>query len=268
MQNVVVRIQPTATDVWLLYDEITGGTPETSTVFAVNNLGSATLFGNVISMGPGATNSYGAAVQNYGEMRLSANVLNPGDQGANMGASYGLINLVANGTSKGTAYAVNNVIYAGRGKARSRGVFSGSPLTLVNNVIGDRTEIAVDWSKRPQNNAIPLDVGFASKTWLRNNVFSQMIYSDEPSPPNALANRHLFVHSAQSATYVDDIAIVNTCTWTGCQSTGGNLPSGSALINAGTPTTTWITGGLGHLSVDEKLRPLGGAWDIGINEGP
>lgn len=103
VQSVTVQIPKTATDVWVLGSRITGGTPSTSTVFALNNLGKATLFGNRIAMGPGATGSYGAAVQNYGEMRLAANVLNPGDQGANVDDSYGLINVINNQKAFGGA---------------------------------------------------------------------------------------------------------------------------------------------------------------------
>lgn len=287
IQAVTIQIPPSAKNVWLLHDRITGGSPQSSTVFAVNNLGTATLFGNTIAMGPGAAGSYGAAVQNYGEMRLAANVLNPGDQGENTTSSYGLINTVADNPpappTKGTAFAVGNVIFGGRGKESSRGVLSNSPLTLVDNVIGDRTSTPLPWTARPTGSAIPLDVGFASKTYLHNNVLWNLPYSDEPAPPNAGANRHLFVHSSASSVFVDAIATVNECAWTGCQSTGDNLAltpvfvnpagdfhvaPGSALAGKGTSTSSFITGGLGHRDIDGDLRPLGGAWDIGVDEVP
>lgn len=290
LQNVGMWIDRTATNTWLIRTKLDAGTPSgtgiTASAFGLVNHGAATLWGATVASGPGVAGSSAVAVQNWGTMRLAASVLNPGDQGGAADYSYGLRNDVTTyldtTSSAGTVYAVNDVIFAGRGAKASRGVFSNSPLTLVDSIVGDRTPSPLDWSMRPTENAIPVDVGFASKTWLRNNLLVNLLYTSEPSPPNALANRHLFVHSAVSATYVEDIVTVNACGWTGCQSAGDNFvataigfvdPStdyhvlaGSPPVGNGTPTGPFITGGLGHMDIDGQLRPAGGAWDVGVDE--
>lgn len=280
-QTITVSIKPTATDVWLLHNRIHGGAPQTSTVFAVNNLGNATLFGNVIDMGVGVAGQYGAAVQNYGTMRLVANVLNPGDTGGNALASYGLINQTTAG-SAGTAHAAHNVVFGGAGTGASRGILSNSPLTLVNNVIGDRTSVPIAWARRPATDAIALDVGFASTTTLEHNLFVQTSYPDEPSPPNALAGRFLMAHSLATTTKLSSLTDVNACAWTGCLAAAQNIlgaplfldaannfhiAAGSAAEGKGKDSAPYVSGGLGRVDVDRALRPAF-APDIGIDERP
>lgn len=286
LQNVAVNLAPTATNVWLLRNTISAGVPAgtgaTATVFGVNNLGIAALFGNRITMGPGRPGSWGAAVQNYGTMRLVANVLNGEDAGGDADWSYGFRNLKTDGPtpSAGTAWAANNVIFAGRGKTGSRGVLSNSPLVLVDNVLGDRVPGALDWQYRPTERAAALDVGFASTTTLLHNAFVQLVYANEPAPPNALANRDLVVHSKQTTAYLDAIGQVNVCTWTGCLASTGNvtaapgfvgngdfhLTAQSALVAAGSNAKSSVPGGLATIDVDGQPRPQAGAWDIGIDE--
>lgn len=288
LQNVGLNIPAKTANVWVLYNQISAGTPAgtgaTASAYGLNNLGTATLFGNAIDSGPGRAGSWAAAVQNYGSMRLVDNVLNGGAFGGTADDSYGFINTqTGDPPTPGTAFAAHNVIYAGQGTKGSRGVISNSPLTLVNNVVGDRTPGPLTYAFKPTSGiAATVDVGFASKTYLQGNDLVQLIYSDEPSPPNAGANRHLFVHSSVSTAYIDDIASVNTCTWTGCQVAASNvtvapgfvgasdfhLGVSSALINAGVPAKTAVTGGLATMDIDRALRPKKTGWDIGIHEVP
>lgn len=286
LQNVALEVAVTATDTWLLRNRIHGGSPagsgQTASVFAVNNHGTATLFGNVVEAGPGATGATAVAVQNYGTMRLVANVLNPGDQGGNALYSYGYLNLQQqNPPRPGIGFAVHNALFGGRGINGSRGVLSNSPLDLVDNVIGDRTSTPLDWSKRPIETAVALDVGFASTTTLQNNLFFSLVYTNEPNPPNVAANRHVFSHSKVTTTFLDLIGDVNTCTWTGCKASSANivgdpgfvdaatnfhLAPGSACIDKGTSPNASMTGGLGLLDVDRELRPKASGFDIGVDE--
>jgi hypothetical protein len=280
-QTLGVNIRPEADDVLLIGNRISAGVAQTSSNYGLNNLGTATLWGNVIDAGQGKAGSWAAAVQNYGTMYLAANVLNGGDYGGGADDSYGFINLqTGDPPSAGTAYAVGNVIYGGRGSDNSIGVLSNSPLTLVDNVIGDRIPGALTWADRPNEIAEVLNLGFASSTVLENNALLQLIYSDEVSPPNVDAHRHLLTHSDVSTEHIEDIALVNVCDWTGCQSTSNNisgepgfvgapdfhLAGGSALLGAGQDPGSVIPGGLARLDPDGDLRPLGSAWEIGVDE--
>jgi hypothetical protein len=280
-QTLGVNIRPSAENVWLIGNRISAGVPETSSNYGVNNLGVARLWGNVIDAGQGQAGSWAAAVQNYGFMYLTGNVLNGGDYGGGANDSYGFINLqTGDPPSAGTANAVGNVIYGGRGQNSSIGVLSNSPLVLINNVIGDRTPGSLPWSSRPNASAEVLNVGFASETRLLNNALVQLVYSDEVSPPNPDARRHLLTHSSTETSYVETIAVVNQCDFTGCMESSGNvtgspgfvgapdfhLAPGSTLLGAGTDPLDAIPGGLALLDPDVDLRPLGLGWDIGVDE--
>jgi hypothetical protein len=287
LQNVAVQIPATANDVWILHDSISAGTPSgtgaTATAYGLNNLGTARVFGSRIDGGPGRTGSYSCAVQNYGTMSLASNVLQGGDFGGGGDDSYGLINLqTGNPPSAGTAYVAHNVIFAGRGTVGSRGILSNSPLTLVNNVIGDRVPGSLTFASHPTGLAIALDVGFASTTTLLTNDLVQLVYSDEVSPPNAAANRHMLAASKAATTYYDTAVSVNGCAWNGCTKATANLAvapgfvsttdfhlaAGSALLDVGTPAKTVIAGGLATLDLDGDLRPKKAGWDIGADEKP
>jgi hypothetical protein len=273
------KSDPKTSNVWLIKNHVSAGTPSTSSNYGLNNLGTAVLWGNVIDMGQGATGSFGAAVQNYGMMTLVNNVLNGGDYGAAVLASYGFINSKADGLpGPGEAFAYNNVIFAGRGLNSSVGVSNNAILTLVNNVLGDRTPVPLTFAQKPSSMAIPLDVGFANSTYLRGNDLFNLIYSDEVNPPNAGANRHLFQYSDNKAHPVEDLAVVNACLWTGCTEGGGanvavqpgftadfHLADGSLLIGAGVGAGHTAAMGLPNLDIDGQQRPIGTA-DIGIDE--
>jgi hypothetical protein len=287
LQNVAIDVAVTANDTWLIRNRLHGGVPAGSgasaSVFAVNSHGKSTLWGNVIESGPGAAGSVAVGVQNYGTMRLVANVINPGDQGGLANDSYGYLNLQqAQPPRPGIGFAVHNVIYGGRGVQSSRGVLSNSPLDLVDNVLGDRTSIPLDWSKRPTTgSASALDVGFSSTTTLQNNLFHQLVYTNEPNPPNVAANRHLVIHSKQTTAYLELVGDVNTCTWTGCKASSANLVGtpgfvdpandfhlalGSPCIDKGITSVGSMTDGLGLVDVDRELRPKGPGFDIGVDE--
>jgi hypothetical protein len=287
VQNVAVQIPSTANDVWILHDSISAGTPAgtgaVATAYGLNNLGTAMIFGSRIDGGPGRTGSYSCAVQNYGTMSLASNVLQGGDFGGGGLDSYGFINLqTGSPASAGTAYLAHNVIFAGRGTAGSRGVLSNSPLTLVNNVIGDRVPGPQPFAARPTGFAIALDVGFASTTTLLTNDLVQLIYSDEVAPPNAGANRHMLAASKMTTSYYDTVSAVNACAWNGCTKATGNLAAapgfasatdfhlaaGSPLLDVGTPAKSVIVRGLGTLDFDGELRPKKAGWDIGADEKP
>lgn len=280
-QTIGVNIKPEADDVLLIGNRIGAGTPQTSSNYGLNNLGTATLWGNVIDAGQGKSGSWAAAVQNYGTLYLAGNVLNGGDYGGGADDSYGFINLqTGDPPSAGTAFAVGNVIYGGRGADNSIGVLSNSPLTLINNVIGDRVPGALAWDDRPTTSAEVLNVGFASTTVLKHNALVQLLYSDEASPPNADAHRHLLTHSATTTEHVEDVGGVNDCAWTGCLGASGNvavdpgfvgapdfhLAGASPLLGAGTDPGSAIPGGLAKLDTDGDFRPLGDAWEIGADE--
>ncbi len=79
--------------------------------------------GNTVDMGQGSGTpmAFGAAVQNYGKMKLVDNVLNAGSYGTQVDYSYGFINATADGLpSPGSAIAVHNAFFGGRG-VRLRG---------------------------------------------------------------------------------------------------------------------------------------------------
>lgn len=288
VQNVAVQIPSSATDVWILHDTISAGTPTgtgaAATAYGLNNLGTTRIFGSHIDGGPGRPGSYSCAVQNYGTMSLASNVLQGGDFGGDGDDSFGFINLqTGNPPSAGTAFVAQNVIYAGRGIKGSRGIVSNSPLTLVNNVIGDRVPVAQPFATHPTTGfAIALDVGFASATKLLTNDFVQLVYSDEVAPPNAGANRHLLSASKAVTTYYDTVASVNACAWNGCTTATANLAvapgfvsasdfhlaPGSPLLDVGTPAKAVIARGLATLDFDGDLRPKKGGWDIGADEKP
>jgi hypothetical protein len=231
-------------------------------------------------MGQGKSGSFGAAVQNYGLMTLVNNVLNGGDYGGNVGESYGFINAKADGLpNPGEAFAYHNVIFGGRGSSSSVGVSNNAALTLIDNVLGDRTPGPLPFAQRPTSLATPLAVGFANSTFLRGNDLFNLTYSDEVNPPNAGANRHLFEYSDNATHPVDDLSVVNACSWTGCTEGGGanlallpgftpdfHLADGSALIGAGVTLGPTAGIGLPYLDIDDQVRPLGGARDIGIDE--
>lgn len=271
---------PATSDVWLIKNRISAGTPSTSSNYGLNNLGTAVLWGNVIDMGQGAANSFGAAVQNYGLMTLVNNVLNGGDYGSGVLASYGFINSKADGLpDPGVAAAYHNVIFGGRGSQSSVGVSNNAELILVNNVLGDRTAGPLTFAQRPSSVALPLSTGFAATTLLVANDFFNLVYSDEVNPPNAGANRHLFQYSDQSTHSVEDLAILNACAWTGCTTGSGqnvidgpgftadfHLAPSSPLISKGAEPGHTAGMGLPNLDIDNQLRPVGGARDIGIDE--
>jgi hypothetical protein len=270
---------PSTSNVWLINNRISAGVPTDSSNYGLNNLGTAVLWGNVIDMGQGKSGSFGAAVQNYGLMTLVNNVLNGGDYGANVLTSYGFINSKADGLPEpGEAFAYHNVIFGGRGSQSSVGVSNNASLTLVNNVLGDRTPGPLAFAQRPTSLATPLDVGFANLTYLRGNDLFNLVYSDEVSPPNAGANRHLFRYSDNAAHPVDDLAVVNACLWTGCSEGGGgnlavspgftadfHLADGSPLIGAGVGFAPTAALGLPNLDIDGEVRSAVGR-DIGIDE--
>jgi hypothetical protein len=224
-QTVAVSIKgetptdPSTSDVWLLDNRISAGTPSDSSNYAVNNLGTAVLSGNVIDMGQGKAGSFGAAVQNYGVMRLVGNVLNGGSYGTAVDSSYGFINAKADGLPEpGVARAELNLIFGGAGKSYSIGVLNAAELSMLGNVIGDRTPGPLAFSQKPAVLATALSTGFAATTTLESNQLFQLLYSDEVSPPDAGANRHLFVYADQATHYVETIDEVNACGWTGCGS--------------------------------------------------
>ncbi len=290
VQTLAINIQaetktdPTTSNVWLIKNRISAGTPSSSSNYGVNNLGTAVLWGNVIDMGQGSgtAQAFGAAVQNYGRMTLVNNVLNGGSYGAAVDSSYGFINSKADGLpDPGVAFASHNVIFGGRGAVFSTGVLNAAELTLVNNVLGDRTPGPLTFAQKPTTLATALSTGFAAKTSLANNDLVQLIYSDEVSPPNAGANRHLFQYSDQTTHSVDDLGAVNACAWTGCASgmTGQNLAvdpgfvgasdfhlaNASALISKGADPGRTTARGLSNLDIDGTVRPSS-QWDIGIDE--
>ena len=273
----------TTSNVWLLKNRISAGVPTTSSNYGVNNLGTAVLWGNVIDMGQGSGQAlaFGAAVQNYGHMTLVNNVLNGGSYGTVVDGSYGLINAKADGLpDPGVAFAYGNVIFGGRGSVYSIGVRNNAELTLVNNVLGDRTPGPLTFAQAPTTLATPLDTGFAAKTTLSHNDLVQLIYSDEASPPNAAAHRELFRYSDQTPHPVNSLSVVNGCTWTGCVVGSGqnlavdpgfvggadfHLENGSALISKGTDPGRTTARGLANLDIDGTVRPSP-QWDIGIDE--
>lgn len=271
---------PSTSNVWLIKNRISAGTPTDSSNYGLNNLGTAVLWGNQIDMGQGKSGSFGAAVQNYGVMTLVNNVLNGGDYGATTNASYGFINSKADGLpNPGEAFAYHNVIFGGRGSASSVGVSNNATLTLINNLLGDRTPGPLNFAQRPVSLATPLDVGFANQTFLRGNDLFNLTYQDEVNPPNAGANRHLFEYSDNAVHPVDDLAVVNACLWTGCTEGGGanvaivpvfadefHLIDGSPLIGAGSNVGHTAGMGLPNIDVDGQLRPGSGGWDIGVDE--
>lgn len=271
---------PSTSNVWLIENRISAGTPTNSSNYGLNNLGTAVLWGNVIDMGQGKSGSFGAAVQNYGVMTLVNNVLNGGDFGGGVDSSYGLINAKADGLPEpGVAAAYHNVIFGGRGTASSVGVSNNAELKLVNNVLGDRTPGPLTFAARPSLLAVPLLSGFAGKTLLVANDLFNLTYSDEPNAPNPNANRRLFQYSDNTTHPVDDLAVVNGCAWTGCVAGSGqnlavspgftadfHLSPGSALISQGADPGHTAGRGLPNLDIDHQLRPVGGGWDIGMDE--
>jgi hypothetical protein len=279
------KADPTTSDVWLLNNRISAGVPSDTSNYGVNNLGTAVLWGNVIDMGQGSgkPQAFGAAVQNYGTMRLVNNVLNGGDFGGSVDASYGLINSKADGLpDPGVGFAYGNVIFGGRGKLSSVGVRNDAALTLVNNVIGDRTPGPLAFAQKPSDWAAPLTTGFAATSTVANNDLFQLIYSDEAAPPNLAANRHLFVYSDATTHFVEALPTLNACQWTGCLAgTGQNLaaspgfvgPSdfhlaaGSTCVSMGADPGRTALGGLANLDADGEARPQG-LWDIGLDERP
>lgn len=270
---------PSTSNVWLIKNRISAGVPTNSSNYGLNNLGTAVLWGNVIDMGQGNSGSFGAAVQNYGLMMLVNNVLNGGDYGTTVDSSFGFINAKADGLpDPGEAFAYHNVIFGGRGTTVSEGVLNNARLTLVNNVLGDRTPGPLAFAQKPAAGAYPLDVGFANQTYLRGNDLFNLIYSDEVNPPNAGANRHLFLYSDNKPHLVDDLAVVNACLWTGCVEGGGgnlavgpgftadfHLADGSPLIGAGVGFAPTAAMGLPYLDIDNQVRAAVGR-DIGIDE--
>jgi hypothetical protein len=162
----------------------------------------------------------------------------------------------------------------------SIGVRNDAELTLVNNVLGDRTPGPLAFAQKPTTLAAPLTTGFAAKTALQNNDLVQLLYSDEVSPPNAGANRLLFQYSDQTAHPVDDLGVVNACAWTGCAVGSGqnlaadpgfvslsdfHLANASSLISKGADPGRTTARGLANLDIDGSVRPSS-QWDIGIDE--
>ena len=275
---------PTTSNVWLIKNRISAGAPTNSSNYGLNNLGTAVLWGNVIDMGQGSgtAQAFGAAVQNYGTMTLVDNVLNGGSYGTAVDSSYGFINGVSGALpNPGSAFAYGNVIFGGRGGVFSVGVRNDASLVLVDNVLADRTPGPLTFAQKPTTLAATLTTSFAAKTTLQNNDLYQLIYSDEVSPPNAGANRHLFEYSDATSHLVDDVATVNACGWTGCASgvTGANLAvapgfvsasdfhlaDGSPLISKGADPGRDTGHGLPNLDIDGQTRPSS-QWDIGFDE--
>jgi hypothetical protein len=277
------KTDPSTSNVWLLNNRISAGTPSDSSNYGVNNLGTAVLWGNQIDMGQGSGKpaSFGAAVQNYGAMILVNNVLNGGNFGAAVDASYGFINATANSLPlPGRALVYDNVIFGGRGGVTSVGVSNNAKLTLFNNVLGDRTPGPLALAQKPTSVATALSVGFANTTWVASNDLQQLIYSDEVNPPDAGANRHLFLYADNTAHVVDDLTTLNDCAWTGCSGGSGknlavdpgfvgasdfHLAPGSLLLGQGAGLLLAGAHGLWALDVDGQPRPSSQC-DIGIDE--
>lgn len=288
-QTVAINIQgenkndSRTSNVWLIRNRIGAGTPTNSSNYGVNNLGTAVLWGNVIDMGlgSGTAQSFGAAVQNYGTMTLTNNVLNGGSYGTNVDSSYGFINATADMLSpSGVGYAFNNVIFGGRGSKNSVGVRNDAELMLVNNVIGDRTPGPLPFAQKPSELAATVTHGFAAATQLKNNDLFQLLYSDEVNPPDAAANRHLLVWSDNQAHYLESPEAVDACNWTGCGAGSGqnlsvvpgfasavdfHLAGGSALLGKGVAPSDPRIRDLSSLDIDGQLRPVG-VRDIGVDQ--
>jgi hypothetical protein len=280
IQTVTVQIPGTATNVLLYKNVITGGTPTSSSAFGVNNLGVATLFGNRIGAGPGSPTSFATAVQNYKKMTLIANVINAGDDGANTPTSAGFYNNVLQGVPA-TAVVLNNAIFGGRGSDSSIGLLNAGVASIVDNVLGGRLSTPATWGQQPVTESDAFLVAFSATTKLHANTLFTPIYAGEPSPPNTAAKRHA-MHDPQLAKFLETPAELNTCDWTGCQSTGGNvtvdptfvaaptdfhIPGTSACKGAGIDVSPYLPIGPGRVDIDGTLRPAGG-WDIGIDEIP
>ncbi len=279
IQTVAVQIPGTATNVLLYENVIDAGTPTSSSAFGVNNLGVATLFGNRIGCGPGSSTSFATAVQNYKTMRLVANVINPGDDGSGTATSAGFHNNVLQSTPA-TAIVLNNAIFGGRGTESSIGLLNAGIATIANNVLGGRTPTGGAWANRATGESDALLIAFSGTTKLHANSLFTPTYAGEPSPPNAGANRHA-MHDAQLAAFRDDASSINTCTWTGCQSSAGNviadptflgstdfhIAPGSPLRGIGIDVTPFLPIGPARVDIDGTIRPVGG-WDIGIDEIP
>lgn len=275
--NVVAetKTDPATSNVWLIKNRISAGAPTNSSNYGVNNLGTAVLWGNVIDMGQGSglPQAFGAAVQNYGRMTLVNNVLNGGSYGTAVDTSLGLRSGRADSMPPAVTLAYHNVIFGGRGRVSSFGVDSeNTDITLVSNVIGDRTPGPLTFAERPTTVAAPLTTGFTGNTVLQSNDLFQLIYSDEAGPPNVAANRHLLGYSdlEPPARWVDDLALVNAGQWN-TSAFGGvgsnlavdpgfvgagdfHLADASPLLAMGAPPEPTTAGGLANIDIDGVSR--------------
>ncbi len=273
-QNVAVRIlgdtglAAPPLNAWLLKNRVSAGTPTTLSNYGVIAAGSAVLWGNVIDIGQGSPSvhgSVGAAVQNYGAMVLTNNVLNGGDYGGAYQTSYGFMNIDTNAgpfaVPSVAAVAYNNVIFAGRGGDSSVGVENQALLKLINNVIGDRTPGPLTFDQKPDARAIVLSVGSGSQTTLGSNDLYQLTYSDELTAPNADALRALVVaYDGVSTVQLNDLERVNSHwpgNYTGLH--GANLAVDPGFVGGGdfhlTPNSPLIS--QGEFGILEDRDPLG-----------
>jgi len=174
------------------------------------------------------------------------------------------------------------VVFGGLGSAFSIGVGSDdTDVTLINNVIGDRTPGPLTFAQRPTTLAVPVSTGFTGETVLQNNDLFQLIYTDEVNPPNAGANRHLlgYLDLAPPARWVDDLAEVNAGQWNTSALDGVDhnlavdpgfvgggdfhLANTSALRAMAVAPPLTAAGGLANIDIDGVVRTHS-EWNIGI----
>jgi len=266
----------------LVNNTIHGGTPESESYGVHLNESTATLLSNNIH---GGMSHISVGVNLHTSTATMVN--NIIDGGLTDDVSFAVY------LHESTTTLVNNFIYGGTVESISFGVhvvFS-TTTTLVNNTINGGSAGYIScgvffslYSTAALVNNI-IDGGSADHS---NGVSIYEEYSDFTSSLS-LINNDIWGTKQDCILYynrfhcIDDLAVVNLCSWPGCTEAGGNisdaplfvdpengeyhLTSESPCVDEGVDPAPWYEGGLiTGRDFEGDTRPWGDGWDMGADE--